>query len=928
VHTTPILIALQAATITNPDEAEELEDEIAHLEEKIAEVREELESARGQHREELREGLEEAAQVLRELRQYLEEVHRERPEDEREIDDEEALIEEIAHLKEEIAERREELEATEHELRELENELKELRRERERDENRYAGNDWEGGFPPAKHSPLTFEGRLNLDGLRRGIEYLQKRFGPRYPGARDYLLRIDEMTLRYETLKESARRMSRSAQEQLQEDADRLRRDALWLANPLINFDRIVFIKRNTYNSSHFYTDFIDGCERPGGHLCILSLKTGKVTRLLPQMAKGIFGRFDLSFDAKKIVFDWKRSIPEGFRLYEVNIDGTALRQLTFPPEDEKARIKKYDNSFRGGTARVYNHHTDDMHPCFLPDGGICFTSSRCEYGTLCDGPDILASTILYRIDGDGKNMRRLTNSSVSEFSPALMEDGRILYTRWEYVDKGQLYVKCLWAMRPDGSGSVEIFGNDIPFPPSLLHGRQIPGKPSRFVTLGTPHYPQSGIGTILHLDTTRNIRSVSPMTYVTPAVDIRQEPGWNFWTGKEWVRDGSGRSGRLYMDPYPLDENTFLVACKLDPRAEWSDKTAYGLYLLDTFGNHTLIYKASDFSCWQPIPLLSRKRPPVLAMARDPKLAEKNQAVCIVQNISYGIEGVEPGTIKWLRIMEQVPRPWGCRRFWDPTDEFCSHTSLVGGGVLGLKVMHGIVPVYEDGSAHFLVPADKNIYFQALDENYLEIQRERTYINYQPGEIRSCAGCHEKPKDAPRPSGAKPIALLHPPSKPQPQPGDRTAARVLHYPTDVQPVLDKHCIKCHSGREPKGGIDLTDTMTELFTRSFGNLSRNSLSPRITEVSERPRSTPYVPALTIGSGASPLIKMLREGHNDVKLSREELLKISTWIDAGCQFYGTYYGRKNIEFKNHPNFRPTPTLSQAIAPLPPIAEKDR
>ena len=138
-------------------------------------------------------------------------------------------------------------------------------------------------------------------------------------------------------------------------------------------------------------------------------------------------------------------------------MEGTGLRQLTFPPDDEAARIAKYDNSFRGGTGRIYNHHTDDMHPCYLPDGGICFTSSRCEYGTLCAKPDILTTTVLYRIDGDGGNMEKLTNSAVSEFSPSVMEDGRILYTRWEYVDKGQLGVKCLWAMHPDGGGSAAL---------------------------------------------------------------------------------------------------------------------------------------------------------------------------------------------------------------------------------------------------------------------------------------------------------------------------------------------------------------------------------------------------------------------------------------------------------------------------------------
>ena len=180
------------------------------------------------------------------------------------------------------------------------------------------------------------------------------------------------------------------------------------------------------------------------------------MTDLIPEMKDGIFGRYDLHFSAKKIVFDWKKEPREGFRIYEIDIDPKKAvavgkpRQITFRPDDEDARIKKYDNSSNGNTARMYYHQTDDMHPCYLPDGGIVFVSSRCEYGTLCDAPDHLATAIMYRMEGDGSKMRPLSNSAVSEFAPSMMEDGRILYTRWEYVDKGQLGVKCLWAMRPE----------------------------------------------------------------------------------------------------------------------------------------------------------------------------------------------------------------------------------------------------------------------------------------------------------------------------------------------------------------------------------------------------------------------------------------------------------------------------------------------
>ncbi|MFC1600844.1 TolB family protein [Candidatus Sumerlaeota bacterium] len=297
---------------------------------------------------------------------------------------------------------------------------------------------------------------------------------------------------------------------------------------------KLLFVKRQTYHSSHFYTDFIDGCSRFGGNLCVLDLKSGAVTELVPEMAEGIFGRFDLHFSAGKVVFDWKKAPKEAFRIYEVDIGPDtgarigAPRQLTFRPDDEDARIAKYDNSRNGNTARMYYHQTDDMHPCYLPDGGIAFTSSRCEYGTLCDAPDHLATAVIHRMDGDGKNMKQLTRSPVSEFSPSMLSDGRIIYTRWEYVDKGQLGVKCLWAMRPDGSGSSEVYGNDITFPPTFLHGREIPGENNMYVFLGTPHYPQSGIGTVIRIDMDKDIRTREPMTYITPYVDIQQEEGWN----------------------------------------------------------------------------------------------------------------------------------------------------------------------------------------------------------------------------------------------------------------------------------------------------------------------------------------------------------------------------------------------------------------
>jgi hypothetical protein len=674
---------------------------------------------------------------------------------------------------------------------------------------------------------------------------------------------------------------------------------------------RLVFIQRQTFQSNHFYTDFINGCTSFGGNLCILDLLTGKVSVLLPEMSGGIFDYLDLSFDARKVVFGWKKSPLEGFRIFECQLDGSGLRQLTFPPPDEALRIAKYANG-----PGNYRHQTDDMQPCYLPDGGIVFTSTRCEFGTLCNPSDQFSSTILHRMDGDGSHIEPLTHSAVSEFSPTVTEDGRILYTRWEYVDKGQLGIKCLWSMMPDGTASREVYGNDIAFPPTMLHGRQIPGHGNLFVMLGTPHFPQSGIGTVIVVDTNRPIRTKEPMSYVTPWVDIQQEGGWNQFADGEWTRH---TKGPLYMSPFPLSDQEFLVSH--NPDRKWNSPDAYGIHLIDRAGGHTLIYKDGDYSCWYARPVVPRPRPPVVRTTCDAGLAEQKLAVCMVSDVYQGLEKVARGEVKWLRIMEQLPRPWASRRRWRPGED---HTALISKDTaLAAKVLRGIVPVEADGSARFYVPADRNIYFSALDGNYLELQRERTYVNYRPGESRSCVGCHETPGDAPPPANRLPLAAAHPPLMPRPQPGDSQAARPLQYPDDVQPVLDRYCVSCHAGKEAAGGCDLTGELTTLFSRSYETLL--PFVPTYREASDF-EGSPYVPARTIGSAVSRLTERLLRGcPGAAPVPVEARLKITTWIDASGVYYGSYWGRLNIAHRGHPNFRPTPTLEQALGTVNPWEE---
>ena len=709
-----------------------------------------------------------------------------------------------------------------------------------------------------------------------------------------------------------------------------------------LGFDQVLFVKRHTYNANHYYTEYINSAWTPGGNLCLLNLKDASVREVATELKDGVFERFDLSFDAKRVVFAWKKGPQDGYRLYEINLDGSGLRQLTFPQPDDADLVGK----FRVGGH--YHHGTDDMQPCYLPDGGIAFISTRCQYGILCDGADDFTTTVIYRIDRDGKNLRKLSNSSVSEASPVMLPDGRIMYTRWEYLDKGAVSVKCLWAMRPDGSGSAEIYGNDIALPPSLIYGRPIPGVQNHYVVLGAPHYPQNGIGTVIRLDMNRDIRSRDPMTYMTPDVDIRGEGGFSFRKPDgSWVNDGDGH-GPLFKDPYPLSDKLFLVAHKPEG-PPWQAPHGYGLCLLDDKGRVTPFYQDPAISCWLPYPVKPRKTPPLTAMSSNPKLAANNQALCMVSDVYHGLENVKRGEAAYLRVLEQVPRPWAARRRWDGDLYDQQHACITKDTHLGLKVQHGIVPVESDGSAYFVVPAAANIFLQVLDKNYLALQTERTYVDYMPGEVRGCVGCHEVPNSASAKDMFTPRkAMKRPPSVPGPQPGEKDGRRTLDYAADVQPVWDRHCLTCHGPEKPKGKLNLSATLTTLFNVSYESLlpdTHRVLGFVIGENHPKTGNVEYLSAKSLGSHASVLVAMLAPGmveladpaqaeragkladvHQKIRLTLEERVKITTWVDTNAQYYGSYWGRRNLKHTGLPDFRPHLTLEQARSLIDPAVSR--
>jgi hypothetical protein len=740
-------------------------------------------------------------------------------------------------------------------------------------------------------------------------------------------------------------------------------------AGPIeLGFAEIVFVKRKPYSSDHYYTDINSGTSGdrflPENGIYAYNLRT-RSERPIVKAANmpggtGFIGKISLSFDAKKVIFDFRQDPGAGFRIWEVHTDGTGLRQISFPPADEAQKAERW---YKGW-------HTDDIHPCYLQDGKIIFTSTRCEHTVLCGGSSHLVAPGLHRMDADGAHVEQLSNSPVSEFCPLVLDDGRVMYHRWEYIDKGARVAKTVWSMNPDGTSPRELYGLSKDDTTVCMYPQPLPGSNHRLVCVGTCHYPQGGcLGSIQLVDFGMRDEDRGPdpdeasyvrgdprypVVNITPHVFVprRSEPGWRFLTkdGK-YVDDREGRKGHLYTHPYPVSEREFLVSCKINPADHYQAvANAYAICLIDTAGRHRLLCADRKLSCWHPTPLIVRPVPPQVQSVREPRYAASHQALCILANVYQGMEGVKPGEVKWLRINEALPRYWSTGRRWGP-----SLSSSSWKAALWPRVQWGVVPVEKDGSAHFVVPAGRSIFYQALDENYREIQRERTYVNYAPGEVRSCTGCHGHSNHAVAFRGsAMPLALSRPPSTPQPQPCDQKAhggtglaGQVIHYPTDIQPIFDAKCVSCHGVKNPAGGLRLTAEITLFYNTSYEELATKELAGPIvaefTSFRQGDRGNyngAYLPPRSLGSRTSALIGVLtnpahaknaKDNHCKM-LSEMELMILSRWVDSNYQFYGSYFGRQHPQWVNSDpgnpaynpaDFRRKATFDEATGFLAPL-----
>ncbi|MBN1342797.1 MAG: hypothetical protein JXQ73_08975 [Phycisphaerae bacterium] len=677
-------------------------------------------------------------------------------------------------------------------------------------------------------------------------------------------------------LAEEAREIERLASDEGRSgDLDRLRSRYLrvrWLkrrialSNPLMGFERLLLCKRVPTSYSHLVMQYYGWRARPGGGIFVLddpgySLDARDI--LAGKLEDGNVLEPRLSYDAKRIVFSFVRNAgkeydynkldnttDDGFyHIHEVNVDGTGLRQLTSGPYD-------------------------DVMPTCLPDGGIAFCSTRRRGYARCFGAQFSRRWHVYtlhRVDGDGTNLRTISFNDVNEWFPTVSNTGLVFYSRWDYIDRDAVTHQNLWATRPDGTNPIAVWGNATSTPHCTFQMQPIPHS-SKIVFTASAHHSVTG-GSIAIVDPDLGVDGQQAITRITPEVPFPEAEGREI--------------NEYYAAPWPLSEKYFLVAYSPRPLV-WepgaNHRDALGIYLLDAAGNRELIYRDPDIGSTNPCPLAPRPCPPVIKSGLPDEPEPTGEMV--VLDVYEGLGDVPRGTVKELRIVQIFPKS----------------THVANTPPIGMareengRAVLGTVPVEADGSARFLVPARKPVLFQALDKDGLAVQMMRSLTYVQPGERVSCIGCHERRTTAP---GAA-VALKRPPSEIKPGPFD---GQPFSYVRVVQPVLDKHCVRCHGGDKPKKGMDLTGRPHKEFTRSYLSLCGNQdfigdgTNPKTAAEALVPRfgarnQIQVTPVGGIyGARGSRLIKMLRKGHQDVKLTTEDLRRLAMWIDCNAIFYG-------------------------------------
>jgi len=701
------------------------------------------------------------------------------------------------------------------------------------------------------------------------------------------------------------------ARRALFDEACALRRQIAF-SNPLLNFDKILFIKRHRAVYPHMCDQFYGIAQAPGGGLYILdnpftgdqkirnvladsTVETGRlkgqilaggpvqtpsatyngVCRRTGTDTGGTFLSPSLSYDGTQILFAYveNKGKPaqifhtdatrghwdEGraFHIFKVNTDGSSLQQLT-------------DGSW------------NDFDPCWLPNGRIVFITERRGGYLRCGRACPLYN--LFDMAADGSGINALSFHESNEWNPSVTHDGRIIYTRWDYVDRHGCTAHGPWITSLNGSDSRSVHGNFAPRKVRADMELELHAIPNshKYVAIAAPHHGQC-FGSLIIIDPRiPDDDGMGPVKRLTPDVGFPESQG----------------GAEVYGSPLPLSEDYYL--CVYDASMHVPGLTGakgrYGIYLLDSFGNKELVYRDPEIACMTPIPLRPTHMPTVSKPETGSAMEIENvlpgasgEANMAVVNVYDSIKPwPENLKIKELRIYQLLPMsvPSG-----GAPHETGKRSPEAGDSVVPCRWVLGTVPVESDGSANFIVPAYREVFFQALDEKGMAIQSMRSATYARKGERLICQGCHEPKNRTPSQDRSAPIALKREPSRPKP---DVSGSKPFSYPLLVQPVLDRNCVACHDKNKEKKAPNLNkEPITHKWYASFNSLINYAYTSYGSGGNwSEPRFYGTIPG-EFGARASKLYAMLTKGHHDVKLSDEDMHRITLWLDSMSMFYGVF-----------------------------------
>lgn len=596
---------------------------------------------------------------------------------------------------------------------------------------------------------------------------------------------------------------------------------------PRQDVQEIIFCTRLKYDDPHWYANIGYYCDdeqkkaytgngRPDvGQLYKWNVRSGETAVLLDAQGGSIRDP-QVHYDGRKILFSYRKAGTEFYHLHEIQTDGTDLKQLT-------------------------SGEFDDYEPTYLPDGGIAFVSTRCKRWVNCWMTQV---GVIYRCDADGRHIELISANTEHDNTPWVLPDGRILYTRWEYVDRSQVEFHHLWTMNPDGTGAAVYFGNQQPHI-VMIDAKPIPGTDKVVASFSPGHgvNEHAGIATVVSSEKGPDDDSAARQLH----------------------------QGKLVRDPFPISENCILAARDNE------------IVLLDGRGKVEVIYKhTGEGLVHEPRPIMSRPRERIIPRRTNPAEPTGRMVLADVYN-GRNLPGVRRGEIKKLLVLESLPKQVN----------FSGGPDLVSWlGTFTLERVLGTVPVDEDGSAYFEVPSNRQLFFAALDENDLSVKRMQSFTDVMSGEVVGCVGCHEhRTKTPENRSDSMPQALRRPPSHIQPFTG---FPDVMDFSRDIQPILDRHCVRCHTHEKRDGQVILAGDLGSTWSHSFFSLFAHR------QVADGRNGLGNQPPRTIGSSASALLKKVDGSHYEVKVTLREWRTLWLWIESGAPYAGTYAALRNEE----------------------------